>query len=141
MRDEELKERIGLFVIVSHFLCVVLVVVFFLMGGFEFDEMTTIISLVLPVFAVYTSGIVKYIISRKHKSTKGRLVSKSYAFISFLMPVVFIAAVFSVITLSAFNYGFSSFEQLKYMLGLVEVVFGAYMGVIMASMYELDKQK
>ncbi len=58
----------GLFV-VSHFLTLVLVGALYLKRGFTFEETTTTIAIIAPLFAGYTTLIVKHIIANRNRKS------------------------------------------------------------------------
>ncbi len=136
MTESQLKSRIGIFLIISHFSIIILVIILYLLGGFLFDEMTTTVALIIPMFSVYTTAIVKHIIANKNQ---GRSWSKSttseYTFIVFLIPSLFISFLVAINFIKVFNL--VTFEQFKIMLAIGETVFGAYVGLVLSSMFEI----
>ena len=62
-------------------------------------------------------------------------------FISWLFPSIFTMYLISLVFLKAFNIGFSSFEQFKMSLVASETIFGAYVGLIVSSMFNIGKRK
>jgi len=142
MTEEQLKTRIGLFLIVSHLVIIIpLVIVLYLYGGFLFEEMTTAIALIVPMFSAYLAAIINYIISNKKKkrAKKSEDISNEFIFIAFLLPSLFIIFLISIILLKAFNIGFSTFEQFKIMLTLGESAFGIYAGYILKSLFDIER--
>lgn len=142
MTDSKLKIAVGLFVVLSHLTLLLLIVVLFVAGGFLFEEMTTTVALVIPMFSIYTTAIINYIISSKRVlSSTDELVTKQYVFVSFLLPVLFVFLVGAAICMKAFNITFANFEQFKIMLGVLEVAFGTYMGIVLSSMFEIKNKR
>jgi hypothetical protein len=136
MGEAQLKVRLGVFLIVAHFFAIVLIVVLHFMGGFLFEEMTTAVALVAPLFAGYTTLIIKYIIdSRRDVVPVQKPVTSVFAFVSFLTPALFVFAIYALIILKALNVGFDSFDQFKILLGLVEAAFAVYLGQIVYAMF------
>lgn len=118
-----------------------LVVILFLFGGFLFEEMTTTISLIIPMFAAYTTAILKYAIKNKEQiNVKSKELNKVFVFISYSIPSLFIVFMVSLIILKACNIGFSSFEKFKLTLVSSETMFGAYIGFIISSLFETEKE-
>jgi hypothetical protein len=108
-------------------------------GGFLFDEMITTVYLIVPMFAVYTSAILKYFIARKHiMGTRGREVNKAYVAITFSIPSIFVLFLTILVILKAFNIGLSNFEKFKTMLVLCESIFGVYIGLVLSDLFELS---
>ncbi len=111
-------------------------------GGFLFEEMTTTIALIIPMFSIYTTSIIKYIIANKNKiETELKLINKAYAFIAFAIPLIFVLLILSIVFMKVFNIGFSSFEQFKTMLAISETAFGAYIGLVLTSLFEISQSK
>lgn len=136
----QLKNKIGMFLIISHFVIIFLVVILYLFKGFLFEEMTTTIALIIPMFSIYTTAIIKYIIANS-KLNRGfsETVTKEFVFITFFVPSLFVFFLTAIIILKALNIGFSDFEQFKIMLAISETVFGAYVGLVMSSLFEIEK--
>ena len=51
MTEVQLKSRVGLFLIISHFSIILFIVILYLFNGFLFEEMTTAIALIIPMFS------------------------------------------------------------------------------------------
>jgi len=137
INENNLRNTIGVFIVISNMLMIIAVFVFYISGGFLFDEMTTSISLIAPMFSIYTTLIIKNIVANKNKTiSDSKVVTKTYGFIAFLMPSVFILFMLIIIALKAFNIGFASFEQFKTTLALGETVFGAYVGMVFSPLFE-----
>lgn len=143
MTELKLKNQVGILIILANLAIIILVLVLFVMGGFLFDEMTTIIALTVPMFSVYTTAILKNIVSTRTEIAvdDGPTVTTQYTFVSWLIPSAFCVYLGTIILLKALNVGFSSFEQFKVMLVASETIFGAYVGIVLSSMFELPKKK
>jgi len=142
MTEEQIKTRSGLFIIISHLVIIIpLVIILYLFGGFLFEEMTTAIALIAPMFSAYSTAIINYIISnRKKKKTKqAEDITNEFIFITFLLPSLFIIYIISIVLLKAFNIGFSTFEQFKIMLTLGETAFGIYAGYVLKSLFNIER--
>jgi len=138
----QLKNRIGFFIIISHFTTISLVVILYFFGGFLFEEMTTAIALIIPMFSIYTSAIIKKVIlNRNCKKDSSRPVNKEYVFIVYFIPFVFVLFIVSLILLKAFNLSFVNFEQFKIMLAVSETAFGTYVGLVLSSLFEIKESK
>jgi hypothetical protein len=136
MTELELKNKLGLFLITSHFLIVVIIIVLYFFNGFLFEEMTTSVALISPVFAVYTTAIVKFFIANQTLTRrKSRKLTSSFITISFAIPSIFVIAVIAITLLKAFNIGFSSYEQYKQLFAILEAVFAIYIGYVISSLF------
>ena len=137
MNEVSLKNRLGIFVALSHFILLLLVIVVWLAGGFLTEEMTTTVAIVAPFLATYTTAIIKYIVESRTKiAAHGKTVTGIFAFMSFCLPGLFVSVLAVAILLKAFNIGLRSFEDFKIMLGTTETIFGAYVGQLLFSLFE-----
>ena len=137
MKESKLKSILGLLIIISHFIAILLTIFLWILGGFLFDEMTTTVALIIPLFSIYTTAIIKDVIAnRVSRPTKQKTVSPEYVFITFFIPGIFVFLLISIIILKSFNIGFEDFEQFKIMLGLLQTIFGAYMGLVLSSQFK-----
>jgi hypothetical protein len=140
MIESDLRNRISIFLIVSHLLIFLLLIATFVVGGLTQSEFTTSLSVVVPMLAALTGLAIGYVTSVKKKSQLSAFseeLAGVYVFTSFLLPIVFVLAVAAVIVVKVVNY--VSFEQFKIILAAVETTFGAYTGKVMASLF--DKQQ
>jgi hypothetical protein len=94
------------------------------------------------MFSVYTTAIIKSIIaSRTATVDNSPIVSPQYIFISWLFPLLFSLYLVALVFLKAFNVGFATFEQFKLSLVASEAIFGAYVGLVVGSMFDVRKRK
>lgn len=141
MAEETLRIRLGLFLIVAHFGILLMVIVFWLAGGFLREEMTTSIAIIAPFFAAYTTAIIRHLIKTKHPTPdQGRPVTSAFVFVSFLTPSLFVLLVAGAVVLKAFNVGLTSFEDFKILLGTAETGFGVYVGQLIYSLFEQPEE-
>ncbi len=131
MTERQLRRRIGIALVISHFSLIILVLFLYFLDGFLFEEMTTTIALIIPMFGVYTSAVTKTFLANK---TKKRIIiaeepiTIEYTFINIFPPALFILALTAIIILKVFNVGLNSFEEFKITLAVIEGAFGAYSG-------------
>ena len=141
MTERRLRDGVGLFLIISNILVVAAAIALYFLGGFLFDEITTTIALVVPMFSVYTTAIIKSIIANRQESVDSSPpVSGSYVFIAWVFPIVFTLFLVALVFLKAYNIGFASFEQFKAFLIASETIFGAYLGLVLSSMFRVTKE-
>jgi hypothetical protein len=142
MTARTIQAIVGVIFIVSHFAVLILVAAFYILRGFTFEEMTTTISIIAPVFAGYTLIIVRAIMAERRDGDKGPKVKERFlfTFLSLFVPVVFVLVLVAIILLRAYNVGISSFEQFKTMLAIVEGVFAVYLGPIVQALFSAGKQ-
>jgi hypothetical protein len=136
------KIAVGLFLSGSHFSILILILVFWSINGFLFDEMVTAIGLIGPLFAGYTSAIFAYIIDEAEAiSTPDAPVSLPFRIASFAAPIIFVLTVGGAVVLWSFKIGFTDFEQFKILVGILEGAFGIYVGQFIYSMFKKPKRR
>jgi hypothetical protein len=141
MKENELKIKIGFFLIISHLVILIpLIIFFYIFGNFTFEEMTTSIALIIPMFSAYLTLIINFIIeNRKKMGIESDSVTKEFVFLSFLLPSLFVLYIFLITILTAFGK-IKSFAYYKAMLAMGETVFGIYAGYVLKSLFESKKR-
>jgi hypothetical protein len=130
------KNALGLFLIASHLLIVALLLGTFIAGGLSFRDMTTAVALVTPMFTAYTVVVIKYFVdNRTTARDRSAQLSGAFVAISFGVPAIFVTLVAASILLFAANVGFSSFEQLKSVLAILEGAYGLYLGKLVDALF------
>lgn len=140
MTTRSIQAIVGVIFIVSHFAVLILVAGFYIARGFTFEEMTTTISIIAPVFAGYTMIIVRAIMAERKSEPSQSREGFLFAFLSLFVPIVFVVVLVSIICLRAYNVGISSFEQFKTMLALIEGIFAVYLGPVVQSLFSAGKE-
>lgn len=138
MNEIKLKNQVSLFLIISQFLLVGLIFLCQLLGGFTFSEFTDSLALMLPMITVYTSGMVKYIISNKNNSTPPNnptQINKTFVFLTWFLIGLFVFSLFGIIILAALNY-ISDFDQFKTLLATIETLFAAFTGSVISALID-----
>jgi hypothetical protein len=141
MEKNKFKNRLAILLILSHVIAIVQVIVLYFSIGFKISELTTTLSMLTPIFTVYTTLIIKNIIENKVKVTDTSQVefTETYVFISFFIATGFTIYLFTINLLKAFNIGFSEFDNYKTLLGISETLFGLYLGQIIPDVYKSEK--
>lgn len=142
MSENRLRSILGIALVVSQFVVVVWTVYVYVRGGLKFDEMTTAVALLVPMFAVHTTTVVKYFVIHKHRvSSQEEPVTLPFAFLSFFFPVLFVCALLTLVGLKAYGIALASFGEFKTALGLVQTCFAVYIGLFISSLYEGSHEK
>lgn len=137
MTERKLKYSLGLFLIASHFCLLIACIVFYFLNGFSIEEFTTVVAIIAPVFAGYTTSIITFIIKDAHVlKDKTKRVTGVYASLSFVIPLLLVLIFGVSIALKAFNLAFENFEDFKRFLTLIESLFAAYVGMFVYSLFE-----
>jgi hypothetical protein len=137
MTERKLKYSLGLFLIVSHFGLLISCIIFYFLNGFSIEEFTTVVAIIAPVFAGYTTSILAFIIKDAHVlKDETKRVTPVYSIISFVIPLLLVTIFGLSIGLKAFNKAFADFEDFKRFLILIESMFAAYVGMFVYSLFE-----
>jgi hypothetical protein len=141
MSEHDLKIKIGIFLILSHFTVLIVVMIVSAIGWMEFTETTTSVALITPVFATYTTAIIRFIIDhRRAQNVKSPVVTKTYVFISFFIPALFVSALIIIVILRGYKVWIRDPDMYKQLLGAAETIFGVYVGMILRDMFEMKKR-
>lgn len=141
MIESRLRNTISVFLIVSHAVIFLLLIVMFMLGGLSQNEFTTSLSVVVPMLAALTGLAVGYITTVKKKAQMAAFseeLSSVYVFTAFLLPVLFVLGIAGLIITKVMNY--TSFEQFKIALAAIETTFGAYTGKVLASLFDRQQE-
>lgn len=142
MKQQELQTTLGLLVIFGHILIMLSIYYFYARGGLLFDEMTTSLTLISPMLAVYTGATIKYLVQNRFRSEeKGRELNLPYIVISFAFPVIYLGLIMLFVYFRAVRTVFSSFNQFTVTLGSLEAVFGIYVGQTLGSLFDLPRHQ
>jgi hypothetical protein len=137
MTDLQLRNWVGLFLVIAQFSLIAMVLILWASTRFLFEEMTTTIALLTPMFAIYTTSVVKHLISHRNQTGRpGHRVSPAFSFISFFFPCAFVAGLAAMIWLKSRGSVFASMEQFKTALGIVQTSFAVYLGLLINSLFD-----
>src|SRR5262249_46977455 len=126
----------------SHLLTFFWLLILYFLGGFAFDELTTAIALLTPLFAGFSTMIVKDAIAEAAPGApvaERRELPWSFCFLRFAFCGSFAIYLLLIVTLKGFNIGFSTFDQFKILLGLSETAFGIYVGYLLPTLFSHGK--
>ncbi len=133
-----LKRIVTMLMIASHLLTFFWLLALYFIGGFAFNDLTTSIALLMPLFAGFTTMIVKDAIAEaapEAAAIRTRELPWDFGFLTLAFCGSFTAYLFLIVTLKGFSVGFSSFDQFKMLLGASETVFGVYVGYLMPTLF------
>jgi hypothetical protein len=142
MTEKTLKNLLGILIISTQVLAIALTLILWVFTGFTFDEMTTTIALIIPMLGVYIPPLYKYFYDQRlssQLSNQGdRNLSASYIFTVLLFPSFLILLLIASIMLKALNVRFSSFEEFKGMLTIIQFLFGAYAMQLITRLFDFE---
>jgi hypothetical protein len=137
MRERTLKYATGCYLVLSHLLLIGLGIFLYFKGGFSTDEFTTILAVITPASAGYTTSVIAFIISEARViRKKSPRVNMVYVAFSFLMPTIMVVIVGLSLWFKANNQIFDNFEDFKRFLLLMESLFAGYAGMFVYSLFE-----
>lgn len=137
MSERKLKYGIGIYLVLSHLVLIGLAIALYFANGFSIDEFTTVLAIVAPMFAGYTTSILAFIIKEARVlSDASPAVNRVYALFSFLMPSILVVVIAISFWLKAHNQVFGDFEDFKRFLLLMESLFAGYAGMFIYSLFE-----
>jgi hypothetical protein len=135
MTQTAFKNRLGITLVMTHFAIILYTLGCYFAHGFHFDELTTSISLMAPLFASYTTVIIRDML-QETIVVNDRPANSALVFITFFLVSAFGIYLFVLVSVKAFNLGFGEFDQFKILLAISETVFGVYIGQIISSTYK-----
>ena len=137
MKKNKLKNIVSYILLPSHFLVILTAIIFYLMKGFKTSELTTMLAIIVPLFASYTTLISAYLTGPNQSSVEEDTpLNPARVFFSIALPIFFTLFLIAIISLKAFNIGFETFEDFKTLLGISEGIFGVYVGIFIRSLYK-----
>ncbi|MDW8211280.1 MAG: hypothetical protein RMJ44_09350 [Cytophagales bacterium] len=106
--------------------------------GFSLNEAIGSVSLVLPLFTVYTTAMFRTFASAQYDepAQESRKIRKINAYVYQFICVAYALSLLLVISLKP--DGTISYAAMQSALGVVESAFGAYLSVIMSSLFKQD---
>lgn len=136
MTEEQLRTKLGLFWIISHFSIILFIIVLYFLGGFFFDEVFITIFLITPMFSGSASQVVRYIINKRlSPNTESKPMKREWAILAFRIPIQFILFLVIVIMLKTCNVLLTSFMKFLVVLLVGGTYFGTYINLIFSSLF------
>jgi hypothetical protein len=135
MVERRLRTLLGLSLVTSHVLVLVFCISVYFTGAILFEQMTQVIAIVAPIFALGTAAVIQYFIRDKVVTPDtGRHVRAEYSFVAFLFPTLYTISVLGLVATFGYTRALS-FNQLVTLLGVVEASFAVYSGKIIRDLY------
>jgi hypothetical protein len=124
----------GLVILAGHFLSSFLLILFWLAGGYTFDEMLNVFAVIAPMFAAYLSLITTYAFRLQYAEHEEDITILA-TILSLVFPSSFVLLMAFAITLKAFNYGLHSIDNLIKFIGVIEVIMGSYTATVVRNLF------
>jgi hypothetical protein len=138
MTENSFRNRLGILMVIAHFTIVLFMVGMRVIEYFDDSTLKVSLPIVIPLFATYTTLVVRYLIEHKTQITdKSRQMTPGFVFIASFIPAVFVLFMLLIIIKQAFRPG--SIESFAVLLGLGETIFGAYLGYIFKDLFPAKK--
>jgi DMSO reductase anchor subunit len=135
MKESRLKAIIFIFMILAKFLTLLAILIEYATDGLEKSEMFSSIALIMPLFAVYITVILKDLMSNPYKEKQeSKYLKTSLTLMTFIVFPIYALSIIGVIILA--GSGKIAGEELQPILGIIESVFGIYVGQVVTTLFK-----
>jgi chromate transport protein ChrA len=138
MNKGKIRNVVGIFMIVSHFVVILLIIYYRFQNKYDDDTLKTSLPVIIPLFATYTTMIVRHSFENQAKASVMEGASVMYTFIAFFIPFVFFVFLLAIVVNQATSP--LSLENFAAYLGLCETIFGIYLGIILKDMFRTTEK-
>jgi hypothetical protein len=135
VRERQLKTSLAVFIISVNLLIVALVFVCFWAKGFDEDQLTTLLAIIVPMFSCYSVSAIRHIVNERTSKSNLRRVPVALAIVAFGIITFFAGIIFVMIWLQALGDVFSNFEYFKRILLYLETAFAGLIGATIYPMF------
>lgn len=126
--------RISKIVLVSNFVIFFVIIVSYLSGGYDRDELNEIFKIFIPVKTVYVTAALKFLISKKaRRLTTGRELSTQYVWSVSLILVSHLIILLALFSLTPFNI--VSFSDMLIIFASIEAFYGLHVGLVISDIF------
>lgn len=137
MTELKLRYSIGIMILLLHLGLFAIIAILFIEGGLSFEQFTTAIAIILPLFAGYATAVVTFIIrDRFRKVDDSNQVTAVFSLLSFVYPLAFFGLLAGAVCLQANGKVFANFEQFKATVTLIDGAFAVYVSSFVYSLFE-----
>lgn len=139
MTEQKLKSRIFFFMILSKVFVVFIVLFHWQTGGYSLSETLATIALILPLFTVYLTAMVKDTLANPYvdKRKKSKQIKGSITFLTYVIFPLYTLAIIYFISLKP-QPGPFHFEHLQAAIAGIETGFGIYIGQIVFALFRKE---
>ena len=139
MTEQRLKKQTLLFMLISKIMVILFILFHWKTGGYSMSEMIATIALILPLFTVYLTVMIKDTLKSPYQEAvaqtdapklRGALVTLTYI----IFPIYLIAILY-LISLKP-RPGAFTFENLQASIAAIESGFGIYVGQIVFLLFK-----
>ncbi len=145
MKKNKLKNIILIFMLIAKIFTMGVILFHSATQGLTKSETISAFTLILPLFTVYLTVMIKDIVDNPYKTKKKKTevvrVKSSISLITFIVfPVYFLAIVMSINQTAQGNEFFSG-DGLQQIIAIIESAFGVYVGLIVFSLFKKEEKK
>ena len=139
------RNRLGRFILISNLAFGGLIIVYYLLRGFDDEEFAELLKLVVPIKTAYLTALTRYVVANRHavsqnKEGDGLQINRLFASTSYIIVSVHISSLIASVSLYAL-FNAMDFADLINLIVALETIFGVYVGLIIASMFRVEEEK
>lgn len=140
MNLHTIRRRLAIQIIVFNFVSIIILVLLYLLKGFDFDEFSSTITLLTSVTAIYVGVLFQFIGKQIRNTDDDEDITRGIPYINILKWVVpaHFGLILFILVLKSIPV--ISFREMNLFLLLVESTFGGYMGHIMSALFGIEQQ-
>jgi hypothetical protein len=142
--ENQLRNQLGRFILISNLGFGALIVLYYLARGFDDEEFVELLKILVPIKSAYLTALTRFVITNKNvisgEEDTSPKVNSLFASTSFIIIVVHISSLIIAVSLYAL-FNSMEFESLKNIILGLETFFGVYVGLIIASMFKIDSEQ
>ncbi len=143
MKEKRLKNIIMFLILSAKIITIGLILFHYATDGLQKKDTFSLITLILPLFTVYLTVMIKDILSNpyveKEDKPKIKKVKGSIVLLTFIVFPLYFAAIIISINLAA--QGSLQIEELQQIIGLVESAFGVYLAQIILTLFKKEESE
>jgi hypothetical protein len=138
MTVQKLRNRSACYLVGGHFLLLILLLVY---PGFAFEKSIALVAIIGPLFAGFTTLIIKYFASTSVAEMRDRSrAAPPLVFFAFLIPTCLYTAILLIVLGYAHaKLDINSFDSVKNAVGGLEALFGVYIGYLVGDLFKIQK--
>ncbi len=143
MKESILKNRLGRFILITNIGFAFLIVIYYLLKGFTNSEFAQLLKILVPIKAVYLTALIRYLIVNRNiqndkKDTKqATLLFANSSFLIIFGHITILVIITSIYAL----FNAIDFEVLMNIIIVLETLFGIYIGVFIASTFQINNKQ
>ncbi|MFK7947907.1 MAG: hypothetical protein AB8G11_09970 [Saprospiraceae bacterium] len=139
----KIKRRILSFMLLSKVLVILTILFHWQTGGYSTSEMLATITLIIPLFTVYITVIIKDTMENPYRNdaveTPEKKVKKSLVNLTYIIFPIYIVMILYIISLKP-QPGSFTFANLQTSIAIIESGLGVYIGQIIFTLFDKDTE-